>query len=61
MKADKNFKMDKQTKTILALGKFRSPQDRNSFKRSMIDAKLCSEEAARRPVGGAAKDKGIDI
>lgn len=61
MKADKNFKMSKQTKTRLALSKFHSLEDRNFFKRSMINAQLFSEEAARKPVGGSAKEKGIDI
>lgn len=47
LKADKNFKMKGSTKVMLALGKFRSKEDRNSFKRAMISAQL-HEEAARR-------------
>jgi hypothetical protein len=47
LKPDKNFKMNKQTKRYLALGKFKSEEDRSAFKRAMISAQL-SEEAAKR-------------
>jgi hypothetical protein len=47
LKADKNFKMAKQTKRFLALGKYKSEEDRSAFKRAMINAQL-SEEAAKR-------------
>lgn len=47
LKPDKNFKMSKTTKRMLALMPFRDQEDRNSFKRAMISAQL-SEEAARR-------------
>ena len=42
MKPDKNFRLSKPTKTMLALGHFRSAEDRNSFKRAMIVAELYS-------------------
>jgi hypothetical protein len=44
---DKNFRMKKSTKTLLALGKFKDAHERGAFKRSMIDAQL-REEAAHR-------------
>ena len=58
MKSDKNFKMKSQTKTMLALGKFRNTEDRNSWKRAMINAQL-HEEAARR--AGLKRDSGSDV
>lgn len=43
---DKNFKMKRSTKIVMALMKG-SKEDRNHFKHMMIDAQL-HEEAARR-------------
>jgi hypothetical protein len=40
MKPTSTFKLGKQTKTLMALLKFKDQHDRNSFKRSMIDAQL---------------------
>jgi hypothetical protein len=45
LKADKNFKMAKQTKRFMAT--IVSADDRNAFKRAMISAQL-SEEASKR-------------
>ena len=46
MTPDKNFRMKKSIKTMLAtLGGLNEP--RNQFKRAMIEAQLC-EEAAKR-------------
>lgn len=45
LKADKNFKMAKQTKRFMAT--IVGADDRNAFKRAMISAQL-SEEAAKR-------------
>ena len=45
MKADKNFRMAKTTKTLMALLPFKNQEDRNSFKRAMIDAQLAAEAA----------------
>lgn len=47
MTPDKNFRLRKSTKTVLALGGFRDAHDRGAYKRMMIDAQL-QEEAARR-------------
>lgn len=41
MKPTKNFKMTSKTKTFLA--SISNKEERNSFKRAMIDAQLCSE------------------
>lgn len=43
---DKNFRMKRSTKVILGLMKG-SKEDRNQFKKMMIDAQL-SEESAKR-------------
>jgi hypothetical protein len=51
LKADKNFRLAKRTKTMLALMPFKSKEDRNSFKRAMIGAQLAAEAAARAPIG----------
>ena len=40
MKPDKNFRMSKRIKTMLALMPFKSQNDRNTFKSNMIDAQL---------------------
>jgi hypothetical protein len=37
MKTDKNFKLSKPSKTMLALFPHRDKQDRGAFKRRMID------------------------
>jgi hypothetical protein len=58
LKADKNFRLNKETKRMLALMPFANNEARNSFKRAMINAQLSAEEAARRPVGASSKDKG---
>jgi len=43
MKPDKNFRLSKKTKTLISLISFRSKEDRNDFKRAMIEAELCSK------------------
>lgn len=47
LKADKNFRMSGTTKAMLALMPWRNAEDRNSFKRAMVNAQL-AEEAARK-------------
>ena len=46
MTSDKNFKMKSTTKTLITLMKG-AVEEKNHFKRMMIDAQLC-EESARR-------------
>jgi hypothetical protein len=50
LKPDRNFKMAKQTKRILALGRFSSEEDRHSYKRAMINAQLAEEASKRTPL-----------
>jgi len=47
LKPDKTFRMNSQTKRILALGNFRTEEDRNAWKRAMIKAQLHEEYAKR--------------
>lgn len=47
LKPDRNFKMSSQTKRTLALSRFRSEEDRNAWKRAMINAQLHEEYAKR--------------
>lgn len=58
MVPDKNFRIKSSIKGMLALMKG-SKEDRNHFKKMMIDAQL-SEEAARR-AALKSKDKSKDI
>jgi hypothetical protein len=51
MKPNKTFKMIKQTKRFMAT--FVPAEDRNHFKRMMIDAQLCSEVVVK----SAPRDK----
>jgi len=48
MKPGKTFKLSKPTKTMLALGGFRNQDDRNRWKRAMIDAELCAAVVPKR-------------
>jgi hypothetical protein len=41
------FKLSKQTKTILALMKFKNDQDRHGFKNAMIDAQVAASIVPR--------------
>ncbi len=52
MKPDKNFKLSKTTKRMMAL--MPSANGPNQFKRMMIDAELTAEHASKL----AAKSKG---
>jgi len=49
MKPGKTFKMSKTTKRMIALMKKSSAEQRNQFKRMMIDAQLCSEVVVKAP------------
>jgi len=57
MTPDKNFKMWKSTKTQMSLMKG-SKEDKNHFKKMMIDAQLCFESAKRAAL--KSKDTGGD-
>ena len=45
MKTDKNFRLSKTTKRMMALMPFRNQEDRNNFKRRMIDAEVSEARA----------------
>ena len=47
MKTTSTFKLNKTVKTMLATGRFRSQEDRNEFKRAMIDAQVSGEMQSR--------------
>ena len=47
MKTTSTFKLSKTVKTMLATGRFRSQEDRNGFKRAMIDAQVSGEMQSR--------------
>lgn len=57
MKATKDFRMKSTTKTLLALGKFKSEEDRASFRRAMVQAQLAEEKASRDNQRGKPKDE----
>jgi hypothetical protein len=42
LKPTSTYKMSKPTKTGLALSKFKNKEQRDQWKRAMIDAELCS-------------------
>lgn len=44
---DKNFKMNKETKRMLALMPFKNQEARNNFKRAMVEAQATSERVVR--------------
>lgn len=46
-KTGKDFRLNKQTKVMLALSKFKSEQDRSNFKKAMVDAQSSSEKIVR--------------
>jgi hypothetical protein len=47
MKPGKTFNLTKQTKRFMAT--FVNAEERNAFKRAMIDAQLCSEVVIKTP------------
>lgn len=56
MKANKDFRMSKETKRMMALFGFKTEQDRSNFKNAMIDAQLTAEKSRRDNQRGRAKD-----
>ena len=58
MKTDKNFKMSKSTKRMLASSRFTKEQT-NIFKKSMIEAQLASQEVVRFKV--KSESTGVDL
>jgi hypothetical protein len=54
MKRTANYKMSKQLKTMLALMKFETPEERSRFKTRMINAEIHAAGVERIIVGGKA-------
>jgi hypothetical protein len=48
MKPTKTYKMSSLTKMMLASTRFRNVEDRNAWKRAMIDAELCAAVQPKR-------------
>lgn len=59
MKSDKNFRLAKSTKAMMALLPFRDQEDRNGYKRGMIQAQLAAEAASKASLKGK-KDTSED-
>jgi hypothetical protein len=53
----KDFKMNKSVKRLLALGSFKSEQQRSDFKRMMIQAQCAEERHKRDSLKSKGKDK----
>lgn len=53
LKPGPNFKINKQVKRTMALGRFKNDEERHAYKRSMIQAQLY--EVATRPKGKSKK------
>lgn len=51
LKPTSNYKMSKTTKASLSLGRFSNQQQRNDWKRSMIQAELSASIQPRREKG----------
>ena len=49
LKPNSTYKMSKQTKRTLALTGFKSKEQRDGWKRAMIDAELCSKIVVKVP------------
>jgi hypothetical protein len=60
MKPGKTFKMSKTTKRMIALMKKSSTEQRNQFKRMMIDAQLCSEVVVKAPTRDRNAPRGTN-
>jgi ribosomal protein L4 len=58
MKPTANYKMSKQTKRTLALTHFSSEDQRNAWKRAMIDAELCAAIQPKRESKGRNQNSG---
>ena len=57
LKPTASYKMSKPTKTSLALGRFTSQEQRNGWKRAMIQAELAAAIQPKREKG-RREDKG---
>jgi hypothetical protein len=58
IKPNKTFRLSKTTKRMIALMKKSSAEQRNQFKRMMIDAQLCSEVVVKAPARDRSAPRG---
>jgi len=57
MKTPSTFKLSKRNKTMIALLPFANKEQRNAFKRNMIQAQYISDTSERHMMGVNAKSK----
>lgn len=57
MKTPSTFKLSKKNKTLIALLPFQDKEQRNAFKRNMIQAQYTSDTSERHMMGVNAKSK----
>ena len=57
MKTPSTFKLSKKNKTLIALLPFQDKEQRNAFKRNMIQAQYTSDTSERLMMGVNAKSK----
>jgi hypothetical protein len=57
MKTPSTFKLSKRNKTLIALLPFKTEEQRNAFKRNMIQAQYISSISERHMMGVNAKGK----
>lgn len=59
MKPNKDFRMSKETKRLMALLSFKNEQSRSDFKKGMIDAQL-TEEKSRKDSQRGRQNNGTE-
>lgn len=57
IKPNSTYVMSKRARTMLALMPFRDAEDRNTFKRQMIQAELAERDARNKPLSLSKKDR----
>ena len=57
MKTSSTFKLSKYAKTMIALLPFRDNQQRNAFKKNMIEGEYCASTVERHMMGVNTKSK----
>ena len=56
-KPTSTYVMSKTLKRMLALGRFKNTEDRNQYKRMMIQAELAERDAKNKPWSMSKKDR----
>jgi len=57
MKPTANFKMSSTTKNMLSAGRFRNKEDRDGFRRAMVQAELKAKDVDRFTFGKPSKNE----